>query len=397
MSDDLRDVYASIYNKPEEVKEDFGIISIPAALTAAATAAKAGGAALAAKGAAAATAAKAGAAAMAAKGAAAAKGAGALAAKGASKLGFTKASGTALKTGTTKVTTGATNVSKMGTGVKPVTKDILSKAPQGVTNTSKRVGSGQLNTREKLKKAYDIASDVSDVADTVKSADQKQKEGLQKQQQERQMVNASVELHDAEGNLTHEIIDVITPDPLVEKKKLDPVGKEDADIDNDGKVDSTDSYLKNRRETIAAKMGKKKKEMKEAKNGGDNDPCWDSHKQVGMKKKGGKMVPNCVPKNESFNIKSPVSFTKPEEKIEEGVSEEQFKKHSPAILEAHWTMFENREYSHNPEKYHDSEGYDKKLERHKPYRKRSRAARMRDPERGIDSPAFKEFMRSRGM
>ena len=178
MSDDLKDAYASIYNKPEEVKEDFGIVSIPAALAAM----KAGGAALAAKGAAAATAAKAGAAAMAAKGAAAAKGAGALAAKGATKLGFTKAGGTALKTGATKVTTGATKVSKMGTGVKPVTKDIISKAPQGVTNTSKRVGSGQLNTREKLKKAYDIASDVSDVADTVKSADQKQKEGLQKQQ-----------------------------------------------------------------------------------------------------------------------------------------------------------------------------------------------------------------------
>lgn len=28
------------------------------------------------------------------------------------------------------------------------------------------------------------------------------------------------------------------------------------------------------------------------------DPCWDSHKQVGMKKKGNKMVPNCVPKDE---------------------------------------------------------------------------------------------------
>ena len=26
--------------------------------------------------------------------------------------------------------------------------------------------------------------------------------------------------------------------------------------------------------------------MNEMKNGGDNDPCWDSHKQVGMKKKG---------------------------------------------------------------------------------------------------------------
>jgi len=29
-----------------------------------------------------------------------------------------------------------------------------------------------------------------------------------------------------------------------------------------------------------------------------DEKCWDSHKQVGMKKKGNKMVPNCVPKNE---------------------------------------------------------------------------------------------------
>ncbi len=29
-----------------------------------------------------------------------------------------------------------------------------------------------------------------------------------------------------------------------------------------------------------------------------NDPCWDSHKMEGMKKKGNKMVPNCVPRNE---------------------------------------------------------------------------------------------------
>ena len=29
--------------------------------------------------------------------------------------------------------------------------------------------------------------------------------------------------------------------------------------------------------------------------------CWKSYKQVGMKKKGGKMVPNCVPKNEEVN------------------------------------------------------------------------------------------------
>ena len=29
------------------------------------------------------------------------------------------------------------------------------------------------------------------------------------------------------------------------------------------------------------------------------DPCWVGYKQVGMKKKGGKMVPNCVPANEA--------------------------------------------------------------------------------------------------
>ena len=28
----------------------------------------------------------------------------------------------------------------------------------------------------------------------------------------------------------------------------------------------------------------------------EDGPCWDSHKQVGMKKKGNRMVPNCVPK-----------------------------------------------------------------------------------------------------
>ena len=42
-------------------------------------------------------------------------------------------------------------------------------------------------------------------------------------------------------------------------EKLDPVGKEDADINNDGKVDGTDDYLKNRREVIGKAIKKKKK------------------------------------------------------------------------------------------------------------------------------------------
>ena len=47
-------------------------------------------------------------------------------------------------------------------------------------------------------------------------------------------------------------------------------------------------------EKHASAISKAHKKLQEKK--GDGDPCWDTHKQVGMKKKGGKMVPNCVPK-----------------------------------------------------------------------------------------------------
>ena len=40
-------------------------------------------------------------------------------------------------------------------------------------------------------------------------------------------------------------------------EKLDPVGKEDKDIDNDGDTDDTDSYLLNRRKAIGKAIAKK--------------------------------------------------------------------------------------------------------------------------------------------
>ena len=197
------------------------------------------------------------------------------------------------------------------------------------------------------------------------------------------------------------------PTGSMSSEALDPVGKEDGDVNNDGKKDGTDKYLLNRRKAIGkaikkkmsegvrdmdpekgtaerkarlekkrgmkmddhpqykkeeveqvdenraamgrinkeyhrkkeaeemakrAKDPKDKKAMPKRKNDnpmydaksagssqvknfkftgeeveavaeGDGDPCWDTHKQVGMKKKGGKMVPNCVPKTrtESFS------------------------------------------------------------------------------------------------
>ena len=57
-----------------------------------------------------------------------------------------------------------------------------------------------------------------------------------------------------------------------------------------------------------------------------------------------------------------------------------------------WTLFdENYRAMRNPEKYKPDDESDK------PYRERSKAARMKDPHRGINSPAFKKFMADRGM
>ena len=49
-------------------------------------------------------------------------------------------------------------------------------------------------------------------------------------------------------------------DVKMEAKKLDPVGKADADIDNDGDVDKSDSYLHNRRKAIKKAMKKEEVE-----------------------------------------------------------------------------------------------------------------------------------------
>ena len=60
-------------------------------------------------------------------------------------------------------------------------------------------------------------------------------------------------------NATQKIAEIYKQMRLDEaKKKMDPVGKADADIDNDGDVDSSDEYLHNRRKAI-------KKSMKEEK------------------------------------------------------------------------------------------------------------------------------------
>ena len=58
------------------------------------------------------------------------------------------------------------------------------------------------------------------------------------------------------------------------KKKMDPVGQADADIDNDGDVDDSDEYLHNRRKAIKKDMKEEQTECPECKGDGC-DHCDD--------------------------------------------------------------------------------------------------------------------------
>ena len=125
--------------------------------------------------------------------------------------------------------------------------------------------------------------------------------------------------------------------PGYKMEGLDPVGKEDGDVNNDGKKDSSDSYLMKRRKAIAKSMGKDDK----------------------MKK-------------EEVDV------------IEKLISSGKFSKEE--IERVAWNEFdENYQAMRNPEK---EEEKDKRSARQK---------RMDSPDKGINSPAFKEFMRKQGM
>ena len=50
-----------------------------------------------------------------------------------------------------------------------------------------------------------------------------------------------------------------------------------------------------------------------------SDPCWKGYKQIGMKKKGGRKVPNCVPANEAANPaqQAAIAIAKKKKKLKE--------------------------------------------------------------------------------
>lgn len=82
----------------------------------------------------------------------------------------------------------------------------------------------------------------------------------------------------------------------IQKEAMDPVGKEDSDINNDGKVDSSDKYLKNRRKAIGRALQKE-----------DNSLDQDNSSYTTYKKSN---KPNAIKKNPEDVVKE--GYTKPE-------------------------------------------------------------------------------------
>ena len=187
----------------------------------------------------------------------------------------------------------------------------------------------------------------------------------------------------------------------IQEKKLDPVGKEDGDVDNDGDKDSSDSYLMKRRAAIKKAMKKEEVEKEET--------AVAEHHQ---KDADGKVIehdettPSSVEEESQETVLSQlnengrgidafeavVAYL-----IDEGLAEtwEEAQKimgtlKPELVQEVYqnqlWTLFDEG-YQRNPEA--DPQN--------KPYKEKSKKERMADPDRGINSPAFKKFMASQGM
>jgi len=73
-------------------------------------------------------------------------------------------------------------------------------------------------------------------------------------------------------------------------EKMDPVGKEDGDINNDGKKDKTDDYLKNKRDAISKVVGKKSVKEDDDDTPDDDDVAKKATKSAKKKAKGVKGI-----------------------------------------------------------------------------------------------------------
>jgi hypothetical protein len=178
--------------------------------------------------------------------------------------------------------TGAVNAYGKYRKAKQFVDDKARRAGQNVRNMSAQTGRNVSQAKSKVKSglksmvrraAERVASGASNVA-------KRMSEGLApgsvdpKLTTDRDMFNIKKSERDAarerllaktKAKMKKEEVSKIRKDwgdayaSIYEKKNMDPVGKEDGDIDNDGDKDSSDEYLMNRRKAIGKSMGKKGK------------------------------------------------------------------------------------------------------------------------------------------
>ena len=171
-------------------------------------------------------------------------------------------------------------------------KFVVDKGKEMLGNAVNKIrGKGQLNQQEDVAITH-LDGSTTEVIDVVKPeplADKEDQEALHDRLWDQVTANLTTL-----GEMAGVRYQVSPVEELEEKKKSKMADK---DYDGDGKVESgTDEY-----------MGSRDKAIKKA---------------MAMKKEG-------------FNVKSPVIFSKPEEKVEETISEEIIEKHASSISKAH--------------------------------------------------------------
>ena len=132
---------------------------------------------------------------------------------------------------------------------------------------------------------------------------------------------------------TTEIIDVVKPEPLADK--------EDQEALHDRLWDQVTANLTTLGEMAGVRyqvspveeLSEKKEKKADKDYDGDGEVESGKDEYMGSKDKAIKKA--MAMKKESFNVKSPVVFSKPEEKVEETISEETIEKHASSISRAH--------------------------------------------------------------
>ena len=156
---------------------------------------------------------------------------------------------------------------KMEEEKKPLPKN---KMYRKAGNLSRKALSKGLDSKEGSK-AQDRSSKIVSVISSDDERKRFSKMTTPKAQlRNEEMVDEKKLVHGNYGNFvggqktTTKTKDTLTPEKRrMIPEKMDPVGQEDGDINNDGKKDKTDKYLMNRRKAVSKAIAKKRGKVKE--------------------------------------------------------------------------------------------------------------------------------------